>query len=392
MPSPVSRRTHRHPSPVAGTTSAARLGVALAAVLVLTALLAAPASAGRLTRASTPRTAGQRATSGATSDTPPPALPGDPPYDVPQDKLAAALDCDPITHPQREPVLLVHGTFTTGHEEYDWSWAPNLRSRGFDVCIVTYPDRGLGDQQVSAEYIAYAVQTIHARTGKLVDMAGHSQGASMPRWAIRFWPSVQRDLDDFVLVAGPNHGTTASPDSGSPFGSLTSTFGMPAAFYQFSPDANFTKAVNTVDETPGKVSYTSLYSTFYDELVEPAAPVPTAGLDWGHEGRNTRNIAIQQVCPGRFVDHLAIGTTDPVAFDLAVDAFTHPGPADPARLATTVCLQPFLADPGQLSGFVSAFTNGTLASGFPNWHVTTSEPPLKPYAQAALDKAERTGK
>ena len=43
------------------------------------------------------------------------------------------------------------------------------------------------------------------------------------------------------------------------------------------------------------------------------------------------NIATQAVCPGDAYEHLTIGTIDPVAYALAVDALTHPGPADPAR-------------------------------------------------------------
>lgn len=37
----------------------------------------------------------------------------DPPYSVDTATLDAALDCDEFTHPDTEPVLLVHGTFTT---------------------------------------------------------------------------------------------------------------------------------------------------------------------------------------------------------------------------------------------------------------------------------------
>ena len=83
---------------------------------------------------------------------------GDPPYSVDVATLDAALDCDEFTHPDKEPVLLVHGTGTSGHEQWDWNYGILLRETGHDVCVVTYPDRGLGDQQISAEYIAQAIQ------------------------------------------------------------------------------------------------------------------------------------------------------------------------------------------------------------------------------------------
>src|SRR5207342_2319818 len=40
-------------------------------------------------------------------------------------------------------------------------------------------------------------------------------------------------------------------------------------------------------------------------------------------------------CPADPSEHLAIGTQDKVAYDLAVDALEHPGPADPTRAAAS---------------------------------------------------------
>src|SRR5689334_158844 len=112
----------------------------------------------------------------------------------------------------------------------------------------------MGDQQISAEYVAYAVMRMHQLSGRKVDMAGHSQGASMPRWAIKYWPSVRAALDDFVLIAGPNHGTTVA---GSPNDLTDAVGGMPPAFYQFSPGSNFVRHSNLGDETPGTIDYTT---------------------------------------------------------------------------------------------------------------------------------------
>ena len=136
---------------------------------------------------------------------------------------------------------------------------------GFDVCVVTYPDRGLGDQQVSAEYVAHAVMTMHAATGRQVDLMGHSQGASMPRWAVRFWPSVRDAIDDYVGIAGPYHGTdVAGPQQGA------DGVPQPEAVFQFRPGSRFVTILNDGDETPGDIDWTSLASTF-DELVRPTA-------------------------------------------------------------------------------------------------------------------------
>ena len=314
----------------------------------------------------------------------------EPALETAQATLDAGLRCTGFTHPDKPAVLLVHGTFTSGYEQYNWTYLPLLADRGFDVCTVTYPDRGLGDQQVSAEYVVNALRRLHAKTGRKLAMIGHSQGASMPRWALKWWPSAREAVDDFVMEAGPNHGTTQSsvltsmlPLSGLPVGLL------PEAVYQFDPNSNFNKAVNTGDETPGDVSYTSLYSGFYDELVQPATPVPTAGLDWQQNNPKVANLMLQDICPNRFVDHVTIGLTDRLAFELMLDAISHSGPASVARAGggARLCgLAAIIPDqiiaPEAVAGLISILQQEASA-GFLNPHLSNAEPPLKSYAQSA---------
>lgn len=308
-----------------------------------------------------------------TAPTAPAGSPADPDYSVPVAELDAALDCDEFTNTDKEPVLLVHGTFTAGHEQWDWNYAILLRETGHDVCIVTYPDRGFGDQQISAEYVARAVQRIRAESGRKVDMIGHSQGASMPRWAIKWWPSVQAALDDFVLLAGPVHGTSVAS------GSLPT--GQPPAFFQFSPSSNFIQALNEGDETPGPISYTSIY-TRYDELVQPVDP-PTAALDPGIDDPAVANILLQDVCPGNLADHLTIGTVDRLTQSLTLDAIDNPGPTDLARVGVdeALCaLEPLYVVPDTFPALAEQFQR-SMDSGFPEFETVTEEPPLRDYAR-----------
>lgn len=302
----------------------------------------------------------------------------DPPYSVDDAVLDASLDCPEFAHPDREPVLLVHGTFTAGHEQFDWNYLQVLPGLGYDVCVVTYPDRGLGDQQVSAEYVAHAIITMHEATGRQVDLVGHSQGAAMPRWAVRFWPSARAALDDYVGIAGPHHGTDATP-AGAVDGAR-----MPEAFFQFSGDSRFLQILNAGDETPGEVDWTNLYTRF-DELVQSVEPEPTAALDHGRDNPRVANVLLQDVCPGRVVDHLTIGTTDRLAFDLVVDALSHDGPADPDRLDVGPdCSAPdqVVEDPQQLAAFVDVVEQG-FERGLPNFHLATEEPATRDYARAS---------
>jgi pimeloyl-ACP methyl ester carboxylesterase len=274
--------------------------------------------------------------------------------------LDAALFCPPtFKHPAREPVLLVHGTFTNERENWDWNYASALPKQGFDVCAVRLPDRANGDIQLSSEYVVNAVRRINAATGRKVDVLGHSQGGLEPRWALKWWPDVQAAVDDDVMLATPNHGTTAA-DNAAIFGRCT------PSCWQMMTTSHFVAALNAGDETPGAVSYTSIFGTT-DELVQPATTAAVAGGS---------NINISQVCPVRPEEHASIAA-DAVAYAMVIDAFTHAGPANPARLDPATCRK--AAMPGfNPAAFVALLQDDPAPpSGFPA--TTDAEPPLKPY-------------
>lgn len=310
--------------------------------------------------------------------------------DVPT--LEAAYECTDFTHPENPPVLLVHGTFTHGQEQYNWTYKPLLIERGFDVCTVTYPDRGFGDAQISAEYVVHALRQIRERSGRKVAVIGHSQGVAVVRWAIKWWPSARNAVEDFVMEAGPNHG-------GDPLAILTlmgmvvpggsaSTFPpipLPEALHQLGGNTDFIQATNRDDETPGDIDYSALY-TLFDELIQPVVPVPTAAVDWQMDNPRVSNILLQDVCPGRIVDHVTIGLTDHLAFELALDAISQPGPANFERAGgAALCgLLPIVPDqaisPTLLTDLLGLLPI-EIANGAPGLRLATAEPPLKPYAR-----------
>ena len=293
--------------------------------------------------------------------------PGDPPLSVPERLLADALRCPAtFTHRAHQPVLLVHGTFATPEENWSWNYANALPAAGYDVCTVRLPDRSTGDIQVSSEYVVYAVRKIYERSGSKVDVLGHSQGGLQPRWAVRWWPSLRTKVDDLVMLGTPNHGTLVA-DQATPLGA-------PPAAWQMRTNSRFIAALNSEDETPGPMSYTSLY-TLSDELVQPVVPAATAAVAGG------RNLLVQNLCPGRVVDHVGLAY-DAAAHDMVIDAFTHPGPADPARFDRSTCLQVAfdgVAPEPLLSTGIAELQDGSGFTGAPN---ATEEPPLQPYAQS----------
>jgi triacylglycerol lipase len=313
----------------------------------------------------------------------------DPRITVPAGALRASLQCPArFTHRHHNPVLLVHGTGLNADESWAWNYELALPPSGFDWCAVTLPDRELGDIQVSAEYVVWAVERMHALTHRKVDIITHSQGGMEGRWALRWWSRVRADTADLIDLASPNHGIYAADacaDSGSRVpparrpgslnGAARESSGCWPAVWQMASGSHFLKALNSVSETPGKVDYTQIYSQT-DELVEPSSTVPLKG------GANTANIAIQSICPGRVVHHAGL-LSDAVVWALVLDAMTHQGPADPGRVDRSVCLQtnmPYVTETGVLSG--NAFLYSRAAIAFYQHPGVRAEPPLKPYARA----------
>ncbi len=285
-----------------------------------------------------------------------------PALETPVAALDAALFCPATFADERyDPVLLVHGTVTDDDYNWGWNYVPGLRALGFDVCTVELPDHSLGDMQVQAEYVVHAVRRVSVLADDAVDIIGASQGTLHPRWAVKWWPDVRERVHDLIQLAAPNHGTMTA--------GLSASFGRCyASCWQMKQGSNYIEALNATDEAPGDIAYTSI-STLTDELVVPQLPTSTSDL------AGASNIATQDVCPARPVDHVTVSTGDAVAFALALDALTHEGPADPARFDIVTCAQPFIpaTNPADLfsSGGSAAF-DGQFGE---------AEPPLKPYAR-----------
>jgi hypothetical protein len=139
-------------------------------------------------------------------------------------------------------------------------------------------------------------------------------------------------VDDLIGFAPSNHGSTrASCSSDSP---------CAAATWQQSDEANFIRALNSYQETFAPISYTSVY-TRTDETVQPNLDEETGSSSLRTGDGRRRNVATQDICPNATYEHLAIGTVDPVAHDLAIDALDHDGPADPDRISRLVCARDF---------------------------------------------------
>jgi hypothetical protein len=313
-----------------------------------------------------------------------------PPLSVPQAALDASLTCTGnLAGATRAPVLLVPATGVNPHANYSWNWEPALSALGIPWCTVELPGNSMGDIQVAGEYIVHAIREMHAEAGRKIAIIGHSQGGMVPRWAFRFWPDTRAMVDDEIGLAGSNHGTIAAIPICRP--------GCSPAFQQQRSDSEFTKALNSGQETFPGISYTEVY-THTDWVVVPNLDSSGSSSLHGGGGEIT-NVAVQDICPLDVNEHLLVGTIDPVAYALAIDALNHPGPADPSRIAPGVCFQGLMPGINRLTFATdlasAAAVLGTTIAAYP--HVS-SEPALACYVFAAgcaappepLSKARRS--
>ena len=261
-----------------------------------------------------------------------PAAASGPRLTVPKSQMRAAFKCvGKVENASRTPIMLVTGTGATGEQAYALG-KPALDAYGHPVCYVNFPDFMTADIQVSVQYLVYGLRREFRLAGRKVAVFGISQGGLLPRFALTYWPDLQRKVSDVVAAAGTQHGTTLAPCS--------ATFACPPAGWQQMRGSKLLRALNSQpDETPGPVSYTTVRS-LTDETVQPqGGRHPTSALE------GARNILIQDVCPGRVTSH--IGTAvDSVTFAASVNAVRRQGTgkrgaAKVSELGADVCAHPY---------------------------------------------------
>ena len=302
-----------------------------------------------------------------------------PALQVPESQLSAALRCTPNvrTNP-REPILLVPGTTLTPEENFSWNYERALNALGLPYCTIELPDKAMGDIQVAGEYVVYALRTMNRFRGRKVQIIGYSQGGMVPRWALRFWPDTRKLVDDDVGLDASNHGTITAESS-------CAHEGCAPAVWQQRNTAAFIGALNSYQETFPGISYTEIYS-WDDEIVVPnTSEQGSSSLHTG--GGEISNIAAQEVCPGHFADHLAMGSYDPVGYALALDAITHAGPTEKSRIGIAVCTEAFMpgVDPETFASDDATYDQ-EIAETFASYPHVASEPPLKCYVTASCPR------
>ena len=139
---------------------------------------------------------------------------GDAPYSGSEKFLRGQIYIPPdFTYGKKPPVLLIPGTGERGGNTYSGNWRILLRGKSYaDPVILNYPGYGLADAQDNAEGVAYAINYIGAVTGRKVSCIAWSQGNLNVQWALQYWPSTRKVLQNYVgFSAGkPNSLLTCS--------------------------------------------------------------------------------------------------------------------------------------------------------------------------------------
>ncbi|KAI7216630.1 hypothetical protein KC333_g4724 [Hortaea werneckii] len=245
---------------------------------------------------------------------------GDAPFSVDAEILASALTC-PNGYPTSSspPVLLVHGTSSTGEETWSNGYVPALKEKGYTACYVTLPGRAMGDMQVSSEYVAYNLHYLSQLSGGLKPaVISHSQGGPDTQWALQFWPSTRAVTSSFIPLSPDFEGINLL---GSDLRNFCVGGLCQACIWQQSDGSNYFEALHGHDFA-ALVPTTVVWSKT-DGIVEPAkinARLP-----------GSTAISLQDLCPLRFTTHVQM-TMDAAAFAIALDALENGGIGSLARV------------------------------------------------------------
>jgi triacylglycerol lipase len=184
----------------------------------------------------------------------------------------------------------------------------------------------------SASQLSAFVNRVLASTGaRKVDMLGHSEGATMPYWYMKFDGGSSK-VSRFVGLAPVVHGTDAGGQQ--QVIDVLTALGQPQAEAQFvsrfcqscaefAPSSPFIQKLDAGGIAVKGAVYTQIM-TRYDELVVPY----TSGMI---DAPNSTNIVVQDQCPLDFADHIALAA-DPVAAQDVLNAL------DPAHAHRVPCV------------------------------------------------------
>jgi triacylglycerol esterase/lipase EstA (alpha/beta hydrolase family) len=179
--------------------------------------------------------------------------------------LALSLSAPPAHAATRDPVVFVHGISSSSSSWTDW--VANFKADGYTAAeLDAWSYSWSQSNATTARQLATEIQNVRARTGaSKVDVVVHSMGALSSRYYLKNLGGTAY-VDDFVSVAGTNHGTSVASLCGWLYTSCT----------EMRTGSSFLTALNSGDETPGGVAYASYWSNC-DEAINPDSSALLSG-------------------------------------------------------------------------------------------------------------------
>lgn len=179
-----------------------------------------------------------------------------------------------------DPILFVHGwsgsasNWNTMIERFEKDGYPKSYLSAYSYNTSSQSNKVDAEKEVKSH-----VESLEKATGATkVDIIAHSMGSLNTRWYIKFVSGGEANVDDWVSLGGPNHGTETA----------NFCFGTPCTEMRIG--STFLKELNAGDETPGTVNYGTWWSPC-DEFINPDSSVPLEGAS-NHETACLSHLAL----------------------------------------------------------------------------------------------------
>ncbi|KAE9386857.1 alpha/beta-hydrolase, partial [Gymnopus androsaceus JB14] len=282
-------------------------------------------------------------------------------------------------------VLMVPGTGELASKFFEPNLGKLAQGNKWNVCYLDVPNDSVGDMQVNAEYVAFAIGSLFRSTNSKIRIVAHSQGCTNVQWALTFWPSGRTKVASFVAMGPAWEGTTISGLINHIRAALANGKEV-ASVVQQTTGSKFLEALKKHGGLEMHVPTTSIM-TNTDEIVIPYSS--------GEKLKGATNIVVQKICSKTgfkgIVDHFTLVTNSISQFAM-LDAFASKnGMADLEAIEkdkTNLCADPALWTRfTRIVGLVVTFApkmvksvKETVFTGDGKATIVTAEPPLKPYA------------
>jgi len=186
--------------------------------------------------------------------------------------VVAACLIAPAVAQARDPIVFVHGWSSSGST---WNtMASRFRADGWTTAqTVQWSYNTSQSNATTAQQLSTLVDQVRASTGSAtVDLVSHSMGGLSTRYYVKNLGGGAK-VDDFVSLAGPNHGTN------------TAFFCFQTSCREMWPGSSFLNNLNSGDETPSTPTYGTWWSPC-DEVINPDSSVLLSGA------RNTQTACL----------------------------------------------------------------------------------------------------